>query len=53
MLFPRLKQKLLLRLGKLIRQAENEVAKSGLSNFGNTPENVVIELPSLSLLRST
>jgi acetyltransferase-like isoleucine patch superfamily enzyme len=45
MLFPRLKQKLLLRLGKLIRKAENEVAKSGLPKFGNKPINVVIELP--------
>jgi acetyltransferase-like isoleucine patch superfamily enzyme len=45
MLFPRLKQKLLLRLGKLIRKAENEVAKSGLPKFGNRPINVVIESP--------
>lgn len=45
MLFPRLKQKLLLRLGKLVRKAENEVAKSSLPKFGNRPKNVVIELP--------
>jgi hypothetical protein len=45
MLFPRLKQKLLLRLGKLIRKAENEVAKSGLPKFGNKPINVMIALP--------
>lgn len=45
MLFPRLKQKLLLRLGRLIRQAENEVAKSGLPKFGNRPINVMIASP--------